>query len=224
MTGRQAEPSHYHYDLNYDHYPVPSEDASLLLNYDAYGIDERSHPHILMQLQAQPHVSTLQVVIHHGNSQQPQHLYHYLRGLGIPFLQFIPLVAVDDAGNLTADSVQAEEWGAFLIAVFDLWVQKDIEQIHIRQFDAALGIWRGKSLQVVCDNAPLTDECRECSVLCFCQGDCLENRIADGGKSALCAGYHQFFTYSAPYMKAMRDLLKQHRSPMELMAMLAQSR
>ena len=220
MTGRQAEPSQY---LD-NRYLVPSEDTNLMLDYDAYGLDERSHPHIIMQLQARPHITTLQVVIHHGSSQQPQHLYRYLRRLGIPFLQFIPLIAVDDAGNLTAESVQPEEWGAFLIAVFDLWVQKDIEQIHIRHFDAALDIWRGKSVQVAFDNAPLTDECRECPVLYFCQGGCPEHRIADGGKSALCAGYHQFFTYSAPYMKAMRDLLKQHRSPMELMAMLAQSR
>ena len=72
-------------------------------------------------------------------------------------------------------------------------------------------------------SAALTPECRQCPVLRFCHGDCPKHRIS-GGKSALCAGYRQFFTYSAPHMKAMRDLLKQRRSPMELMAMLNQSR
>ena len=69
----------------------------------------------------------------------------------------------------------------------------------------------------------LAASCRQCSVLRFCHGDCPKHRHS-GGKSALCAGYRRFFTYSAPHMKAMRDLLKQRRSPMELMAMLNQGR
>ncbi|MBJ4297103.1 radical SAM protein, partial [Salmonella enterica subsp. enterica serovar Typhimurium] len=36
----------------------------------------------------------------------------------------------------------------------------------------------------------------------------------------LCEGYQTFFNYSSPHMRVMRDLLKQHRSPEELMAML----
>ena len=38
--------------------------------------------------------------------------------------------------------------------------------------------------------------------------------------SVLCAGYQAFYSYSAPHMRVMRDLIKQHRSPMELMTML----
>ncbi len=40
------------------------------------------------------------------------------------------------------------------------------------------------------------------------------------GKNQLCEGYQTFFNYSSPHMRVMRDLLKQHRSPEELMAML----
>ncbi|MBJ5224856.1 radical SAM protein, partial [Salmonella enterica subsp. enterica serovar Typhimurium] len=29
-----------------------------------------------------------------------------------------------------------------------------------------------------------------------------------------------FFEHSSPYMRVLRDLIKQHRSPLELMAML----
>ncbi|MEX0495156.1 anaerobic sulfatase maturase [Raoultella terrigena] len=67
----------------------------------------------------------------------------------------------------------------------------------------------------------LPEECRRCQALKFCHGDCPKHRLSDG-KSALCEGYHAFFSHSAPYMKIMRDLLKLHRSPVELMAMLRQ--
>lgn len=65
----------------------------------------------------------------------------------------------------------------------------------------------------------LTEECRACHVRQLCHGDCPKHRDASG-KSALCEGYYTFFDYSAPYMKVMRDLIRQRRSPAELMDML----
>lgn len=217
----------------------------------------------------------LLAVVNNLNSQQPQRLYRYLRGLGTPFLQFIPLVEQDDRGRLSAESVKGEEWGAFLNAVFDVWVREDIGRVYVQLFDSTLGVWSGYPSQMCalgktcghafaleangdlyqCDHfvypqyrlgniheqplkvlnampeadtfgqqkaLALTPECRQCSVLRFCHGDCPKHRLSDG-KSALCEGYRRFFTYSEPHMKAMRDLLKQHRSPMELMAMLNQA-
>ncbi len=70
-------------------------------------------------------------------------------------------------------------------------------------------------------NRLLTQECQLCPVLRLCQGDCPKHRI-DQGKSYLCQSYYRFFSHSAPYMKVMRDLLAQRRSPVELMAMLRQ--
>ncbi|SQI78115.1 transcriptional regulator [Klebsiella oxytoca] len=35
-----------------------------------------------------------------------------------------------------------------------------------------------------------------------------------------CEGYRQFYSWSAPYMRVLRDLLNQHRSPVELMHLL----
>lgn len=218
----------------------------------------------------------LLVVVNSLNSRQPQRLYRYLRGLGTPFLQFIPLVERDASGHLTAESVSEQAWGAFLTDVFDLWVREDIGRVFVQLFDSTLGVWSGYPSQMCafsetcghafaleangdlyqCDhyvypeyylgnihqqtlqalNATpeavafgqqkqrgLSAECRDCQVLRFCRGDCPKHRDSDG-KSALCAGYRRFFTYSAPHMRAMRDLLKQRRSPMELMAMLNQSR
>ncbi|MHC4591756.1 MAG: anaerobic sulfatase maturase [Planctomycetota bacterium] len=54
--------------------------------------------------------------------------------------------------------------------------------------------------------------CRECRFLGLCGGDCPKHRFAsapDGepGLSYLCPAYKRFFARSAPYMKAMADLL-----------------
>ena len=65
----------------------------------------------------------------------------------------------------------------------------------------------------------LVPECRTCQALRLCHGDCPKHRDASG-KSALCEGYRAFFIYSAPYMKVMRDLIRQRRSPAEIMTML----
>lgn len=169
--------------------------------------------------------------VSHLNSQQPQRFYRYLRRLGTPYLQFIPVVECDERGTLSATSVTAEAWGIFLTSVFDHWVREDIGRIFVQLFESTLGIWRGYPSQPCAfsetcgqqKQRELTAACRQCSALRFCQGDCPKHRIADG-KSVLCAGYHRFFNHSAPHMKAMRDLLKQRRSPMELMAMLNQGR
>lgn len=42
--------------------------------------------------------------------------------------------------------------------------------------------------------ADLTEECRQCPYVRFCQGDCPRNRIA--GRSVLCAGWRKFFAHS----------------------------
>lgn len=68
-------------------------------------------------------------------------------------------------------------------------------------------------------NRLLTQDCHACAVKRLCQGDCPKHRISQG-KSYLCHSYYTFFTHSAPYMKVMRDLIAQRRSPGELMAIL----
>lgn len=65
----------------------------------------------------------------------------------------------------------------------------------------------------------LSEACRRCDMLPFCQGDCPKHRVVQG-KSALCDGYYHFFSYSGPYMRVMRDLRKQRHSPMSLCAFL----
>jgi uncharacterized protein len=214
----------------------------------------------------------LLTVVNAHNVGQPERLYRYLRDLGTPHLQFIPLVESDEQGALTPESVSGEAWGRFLNAVFAIWVCEDIGRIFVQLFDSTLGVWCGHPSQMCvfsetcghafaleadgtlyqCDHyvfpeyrlgnlheipiaqinasdaarafgqhkrRSLVNDCLECRARPLCQGDCPKHRL-DGGKSVLCAGYRDFFTRTAPYMKTMRDLIRQRRSPVELMAML----
>lgn len=213
----------------------------------------------------------LLVVVNAHNCREPEALYDYLKRLGTPFIQFIPLVEQDDRGQLRIDSVTGEAWGAFLCRVFQRWVRQDVGRVFVQIFDSVLGVWCGYPAQMCvfsetcghafaleangdlyqCDHyvypqyllgnvhqttisalnrsaavsafaehkrAALPLSCQGCSVLRFCHGDCPKHRTPDG-KSVLCAGYRDFFTHCAPYMKTMRNLLKNQRSPAEIMAM-----
>lgn len=162
----------------------------------------------------------LVVVVNRLNSQQPARLYRYLRQLGTPFLQFIPLVERDEKGAFTAGSVEPQAWGEFLNAVFDIWVREDMGRVFVQLFDSTLSVWSGHPSQTCARSvACVCAECQGCSLLRFCQGDCPKHRDSSG-KSVICSGYKAFFNHTAPHMRVMRDLLKQHRSPIELMMML----
>lgn len=57
-------------------------------------------------------------------------------------------------------------------------------------------------------------DCRRCEFLFACQGECPKHRFAttrrgERGLNTLCEGYKHFFSYTAPYMEQMRNLLAQ---------------
>ena len=39
--------------------------------------------------------------------------------------------------------MQPEQWGRFLVEIFDEWVQRDVGTVFVQTFDAALGSWLG---------------------------------------------------------------------------------
>jgi uncharacterized protein len=54
-----------------------------------------------------------------------------------------PLYTLD--GSLVTDrSVKAEQWGKFLIAIYDEWVRNDVGKMYIQSFESALGSWVGQ--------------------------------------------------------------------------------
>lgn len=145
----------------------------------------------------------------------PQSLYRYWRNLGASVIHLLPPVERDEVNP----GVTAQRWANFLRSIFELWVREDVGRVSVQVFDDALAVWRGTGVSIAIDTLPA--QCQRCPALRLCNGDCPKHRLANG-RSALCEGYQDFFTWSAPYMRVMRDLLAQHRSPVELMVMLRQ--
>jgi uncharacterized protein len=48
-----------------------------------------------------------------------------------------------DAATVTPWSVEAEQYGNFLCAIFDEWVRHDVGKTYVQLFDVALGNWMG---------------------------------------------------------------------------------
>jgi uncharacterized protein len=105
-------------------------------------------------------------MVNRANSQRPVEVYRFLKEIGSQFLQFIPLVErpaspparalgldfaeppdpgqpVASLSPVTDESVQAEQYGQFLCAIFDQWVRKDVGRVFVQLFDVALGNWMG---------------------------------------------------------------------------------
>lgn len=65
----------------------------------------------------------------------------------------------------------------------------------------------------------LSPECRRCSWLPACQGECPQHR--ENGRNRLCRGYKLFFEHAAPYLDRMRSLLDAGKAPADIMRELA---
>jgi uncharacterized protein len=65
-------------------------------------------------------------------------------------VQFIPIVERDNATGfqegerVTERSVTGQQYGRFLIAVFDEWVRRDVGRVFVQLFDISLGVWLGE--------------------------------------------------------------------------------
>lgn len=108
--------------------------------------------------------------VHAANADQPLEVYQYFRDeLGAQFIQFIPIVErateqllplanlgwsehsgverplyVQQGNLVTERSVEAEQYGDFLITIFDEWVMHDVGEVYVQFFDIALGSWIGQ--------------------------------------------------------------------------------
>jgi len=92
--------------------------------------------------------------VHSANGDHGLDVYRFIRDeLGARYLQLIPIVErVDESGEtghrqtgteVTARTVGAEQWGDFLIEVFDEWIGRDVGEVFVLMFDWALAAWLG---------------------------------------------------------------------------------
>lgn len=141
--------------------------------HDAYRVDKGRQPtfdRVLAGLEVlrrhRVEFNTL-TTVHRKNSAQPREVYRFLKSIGSRYLQFIPIVerpareaggdeglwlapppdhagAADLDGQVTPWSVRPADYGEFLGAIFDEWVQHDVGRVFVQQFDAALANWCGE--------------------------------------------------------------------------------
>jgi uncharacterized protein len=114
--------------------------------HDAYRVDKGGQPtfdrvmrgvRLMQQHRVEFNVLTC---VHAANADHPLDVYRFLRDeVGTPFIQFIPIVEPRDLSR----SVTGEQYGAFLTAIFDEWVRRDVGRIFVQLFDVALGVWSG---------------------------------------------------------------------------------
>jgi uncharacterized protein len=78
------------------------------------------------------------------NVHRPAETYEYLLGLGVDFLQFIPLAENNPCGEgLAGFTISPEDYGNFLCEIFDMWADEKPRQAYVRMFDDALAVVMG---------------------------------------------------------------------------------
>ena len=98
-------------------------------------------------------------------TSSPLDVYRFLRDSGVEFIQFAPIVerlpdarsrqhglqlsgpasldTVEMQTEVTPWTVNPEEYGDFLIAVYEEWVRRDVGKVFIMNFEWALNAWIG---------------------------------------------------------------------------------
>lgn len=142
------------------------------------------------------------VVVEAHHCHQPQAFYAQLRQQGLTAIHFIPQLAAYDAAL----------WGEFLCAVFHRWVREDIGRINILLFSETLSAWCGETLtQPGAPHGPTAPATAARGCAC----------AAVANRKTRCARViEQFYDFSGPYMRVMRDLRRQQRPPEALMPLL----
>lgn len=77
-------------------------------------------------------------LVSQSNVKHAKKVYTYLREQGFYFHQYIPCVEFDQDGNKLPFAITGEEWGQFLLEIFNEWKYEDRYKISIRGFDAIL--------------------------------------------------------------------------------------
>jgi uncharacterized protein len=78
-------------------------------------------------------------VVNAENVKHPLEVYNYFKRLGASYLTFLPLVERQEGtfSEVTPESVPPVQFGLFLSAIFDEWVEKDIGKIKVQIFEEA---------------------------------------------------------------------------------------
>jgi uncharacterized protein len=125
--------------------------------HDTYRVDRGGGPTFdevmrgLRLLQKHGVEHNILVAVNRTNADYPLEVYRFLRDEAqATWIQFIPVVErIDDQGHtiyqkgtrLSERSVRPEQFGRFLIRIFDEWVRHDVGRVYVQTFEAAVRNW-----------------------------------------------------------------------------------
>jgi uncharacterized protein len=125
--------------------------------HDTYRLDKGGGPTFdkvmrgLRLLQKHGVEHNVLVAVNRSNADHPLEVYRFLRDEArATWIQLIPVVErIDDEGHtiyqegtrISDRSVRAEQFGRFLIQIFDEWVRHDVGRIYVQTFEAAARNW-----------------------------------------------------------------------------------
>ncbi len=96
------------------------------------------------------------------SGDHPLAIYRFLKEIGSGFIQFLPVAEIISSDNeannglhlitpahkgkkeVTEWSVMPEQYGKFLITIFDEWVRNDVGRYFVQLFDVTLANWVGQ--------------------------------------------------------------------------------
>jgi uncharacterized protein len=100
------------------------------------------------------------VTVNRVTGDHPEEIYRFLRDdVGTSWIQFIPVIErvnpdgfnIYNVGDtVTNRSVRPEQFGRFLIRVFEEWVREDVGKIFVQTFEAAARNWMGMGSSGMC--------------------------------------------------------------------------
>ncbi len=186
--------------------------------HDAYRVDREGRgtsDRVLKALQMiQKHGVEVNVLtaVNNENSRQPLEVYQFLRQHGVQFVQFIPIVErepdpearalgiplalppsltrAEHSTPMTSWSVVPEQYGEFLMRIFDEWLKTDVGKVFVMNFEWTLAAW-ARTRPAVCYLAPRCGRnlimeyngdifsCDHFMYPAYRLGNILENRLAD---------------------------------------------
>jgi len=127
--------------------------------HDVYRVDKRGRGSFEQVIEGWKILKKYQVdfnilcTVNAVNGDHPVEVYRFFRDdLGAEFIQFIPIIErvsedgsklIQSGNQVTERSVKPEQFGQFLIGIFDQWIGRDVGKIFIQHFDAALANWVG---------------------------------------------------------------------------------
>jgi len=100
------------------------------------------------------------VTVNRINADYPLEVYHFLRDeVGTEWIQVIPVIerlnpdgvnVIQQGDTVTERSLQPEQFGRFMIRIFDEWILNDVGEMFVQTFEATARNWMGLPSSGMC--------------------------------------------------------------------------